>query len=47
MIGSVFCHLIQGGEDKNSKVKVIKSNQGIGLIKLDKIIEPIKSNQGM
>ena len=47
VVGSVFRQISQGGEGKNSQVKLFQSNQGIILIKLDQIIELIKSNQRM
>ena len=47
VIESIFYHLPCGSEGNNSRVKVIKSNQGIRLINSDKIIELIKSNQRM
>ena len=47
IFGSIFHHLPRGGEGKNSTVKVIKSNQEIVIIELDKIIELIKPKKGM
>ena len=44
---SVFHHLPQRGEGKNSRVKVVKPNQVIRIIKLNQIRRLIKSNQGI
>ena len=43
--GIVFHHLSQGGEEKNSQVKIIKSNKEIRLINSDQRLKPINPNQ--
>ena len=45
MIGSVFLHLLQGGEQNKIQVKAITYNKVIELININQIIGLIKLNQ--